>query len=58
MSHPRPWVKFMEASPSTFPQTYTLFVPNPKGVVQTALTWNANVFAAAAEKENSGELKI
>ena len=34
-------------SSSTFPLTHIFFVPNMKGLAQTVLTWEGNVFAAA-----------
>ena len=42
-----PWVKVIERSSSTFPQTHIFFVPNIKGLAQTVLTWEAKVFADA-----------
>ena len=47
MPQPWPWVKVMERSSSTFPQTHIFFVPNIKGLAQTVLMWEGKVFAAA-----------
>ena len=51
MPQPWPWVKVMERSSSTIPQTHTFFVPNIKGLAQTVLTWEGKVFAAAADAD-------
>ena len=48
MPQPCPWVKVMERSSGTFPQTHIFFVPNVKGLAETVLTWEEKVFAAAA----------
>ena len=37
----------MERSSSTIPQTHIFSVPNIKGLAQTVLTWEGEVFAAA-----------
>ena len=42
-----PWVKVMERSSSTFPQTHILFTPNIKGLDHMVLMWEGKVFAAA-----------
>ena len=47
MPQPWPWVKVMERSSSSFPQTHIFFVPNIKGLAQTILIWEGKVFAAA-----------
>ena len=46
MPRPWPWVKVMERSSSTIPQTHIFFVPNIKGLPQIVLTWEGKVFAA------------
>ena len=51
MPQPWPWVKVMERSSSTIPQTHIFFVPNIKGLAQTVLTWEGKVFADAAETD-------
>ena len=48
MAQPRPWVKVMKKSSSTFPQTHIFFVPNIQGLAATVLTREAKVVAAAA----------
>ena len=53
MPQPWPWVKVMERSSSTIPQTHTFFVPNIKGLAQTVLRWNGKVFAAADETDET-----
>ena len=55
MPQPWPWVKVMERSSSTFPQTHIFFVPNIKGLAQTVLMWEGKVFAAADADADAAE---
>ena len=55
MPQPRPWVKVMESSSSTFPQTYIFIVSE---VAQTVLTWQAKVVAAADVSETKRNHKV
>ena len=58
MPQPWPWVKVMERSSSTIPQTHIFFVPNIKGLAQTVLTWEEKVFADADAAETDWKHKV
>ena len=58
MPQPWPWVKVMERSSSTIPQTHIFFVPNIKGLAQTVLTWEGKVFADADAAETDWKHKV
>ena len=58
MPQPWPWVKVMERSSSTFPQTHIFFVPNIKGLAQTVLMWEGKVFADADPAETDWKHKV
>ena len=48
----------MERSSSAFPQTHIVFVPNILGLVQTVLTWEAKIVAAADAAETNWKHKV
>ena len=58
MPQPWPWVKVMERSSITFPQTHIFFAPNIKGLDQTVLTWEGKVFADADAAETNWKHKV